>query len=333
MGGVQNGSSPVKVLALWLAALMVVAIAAVITITTVNHRAFGPEKLVSDYFGLLQAGDGEHALGLLGADVPAGNALLLDDAGLKAAVAPIKDFSIAGSREVTAQDVVVTAEYTVSNKRHTTDFHLTREGREWLFFDRWRFSGAQLPTVTITADTTNQVTVNGLPAPLAKGAAKVPVFMPAVVSASYAEKYFHAGKETGVVDSVSSAKGDGLELHTEPTQKLVDDIDRQIRAYVDDCAAQQVLKPAGCPLTYSTEARVAADTIHWKVTRYPKIEVGAYDGNWVLRPLELGVELKLVEQNLMTGAKQEKTVQETFGFTAKLEVSRDSVAVTPVAAD
>lgn len=326
----KNASPSIRVLALWLAVLMVLAVAAVVTITLVNQKIFGPERQVDTYFGMLQAGEGEQAMGLLDPAAPKGNALLLDGGALKAAVAPIEDFEVQPGREVTDGKVEVTTTYQVGGKQHRTVFHLTRTGKDWLFFDRWAFAATDLPEVTVKADTTNEVRVNGETAPLSKGTAKLPVFLPSVVEASYRDKYFQGAKRQVVIDSASAAGTDGLALTTKPTSKLEQDIDAQLKQYLDDCAKQQVLKPAGCPLSYDTDARVSADTIHWKITDYPEAEVGPYDGGWVLRPLEVGTSLSLVEQDLMSGAKTKNTVEHDFGFTAKLEVSGDSVTVTPV---
>jgi len=330
---VQNGSPLVKVVALWLAALMVVVVAAIVTVATVNQRVYGPEKLVEDYFALLRAGEGERALGLVGAEVPAGNAVLLDGDGLKATVAPISDFHVAETIALAGGHVEVTTAYTVDGEEHSTVFKLRKTGSDWLFFDRWAFEAPQLPVLQVEADTTNEVLVNGRKSPLLKGSQRLPTLVPAVVEASYKTKYFEAPAKTRVVDTRLAAEREPLDLVTQPTQRLVDDIDKQVRAYVDGCADQQVLKPAACPLSYTTNARVSADTIKWDVVSYPKIDVGAYQGGWVLRPLEVGTRLTLVEQDLMTGALEEKAVTETFGFTATLSVGPDSVSVTPVSGD
>lgn len=333
MEQVKNASPPIRVLAAWLAALMVLAVAAVITITLVNQKVFSPEQQVGQYFSLLQEGEGEQAMGLLDPETPQGNSVLLDGEALQASVEPIQDFQVEDAREVTDGAVEVATNYTVDGQKHQTMFHLKRSGRDWLFFDRWHFAATDMPQLSVSADTTNQVRVNGEDAPLTKGTAKLPVFLPAVVDASYREKYFQGAKRRVVVDSPSAAGTDGLELTTKPTKELVQEIDDQLHEYLDDCAAQQVLKPAGCPLSYNTESRVAGDSIHWKITDYPEVKVGPYDGGWVLRSLKVGTSLNLVEQNLMTGAKSGNTVRHDFGFTAKLEVSGDSVTVTPVVGD
>jgi hypothetical protein len=330
---VQNSSGLVRIVAIWAAALMAVAVAAAATVSVVNQRVMGPGHLVESYFGLLEDGRGGEALGLLGAETPEGNALLLDGEGLRRSVAPIEDFSVAATDFPAPDQARVHASYTVDGEQHRTTFALHRTGKEWLFFDRWAFDVEQLPTVDVRADTTNEIVVNGFPAPLAEGRTTLPVLLPAVVEAGYQEKYFEAPARRAVVSALDTAERPPMELITRPTQTLVKDIDQQVRAYLDGCAEQQVLKPAGCPLTYTTNSRVAANTIDWDITGYPRIDVGAFDGGWVLRPLETRTKLQLVEQDLMTGVRRDVVFNETFGFTARLDIGVDAVRVTPVAGD
>lgn len=328
----QRGSLPLKVLALWLAALMVAATAAVVTIALVNQRVFGPEEQVRRYFSLLRAGEGGRALGLLRAEVPAGNALVLDGAGLAVAAAPVRGLEVLPAEPLTGDQVEVTARFTVDGRSHSTAFRLRHAGTEWLFFDRWAFAESELPVVTVHADTTNEIAVNGRPSPLASGAQRVPAFPGTVVEASYSSRYFEAPAKRVVVDSPAAA-AEPVELVTRPTAELQDDVERRIRAYLDDCAQQQVLKPAACPLTYSTTARVDAGTIDWDIEEYPEVEVVPEGGRWSIAPMEASASIHLVEQDLMTGAFEEKTVEDTFGFTARLDAGPTSLSVTPVAGD
>ncbi|MDN6332006.1 MAG: hypothetical protein L0J58_05600, partial [Micrococcaceae bacterium] len=107
----KNASPPIRVLAAWLAALMVLAVAAVITITLVNQKVFSPEQQVGQYFSLLQEGEGEQAMGLLDPETPQGNSVLLDGEALQASVEPIQDFQVEDAREVTDGAVEVATNY------------------------------------------------------------------------------------------------------------------------------------------------------------------------------------------------------------------------------
>ncbi|WP_309080919.1 hypothetical protein [Zhihengliuella sp.] len=327
----HNRSEPIKVIALWLMALMFVLVAAAMAIAVVNARVFGPERVVEDYFAALEAGDPATALGLIGAEVPDGNGLMLTPDAVRSSAEHIADVEVA---ETSAEDGRATVETTfvASGQKHTVRFGLVQTGTDWLFFDRWALDQDSLPALRIDASDTGDIQVNGIASPVEKGSQTFPVLPPAVVEASFEQKYFHAEPTRRVVTDAASAE-EPLKLASEPTQRLIDEVSQQVNAYVDSCVEQHVLMPTGCPLTYDTDARVDADTIEWEVVEYPKVEITAFDGAWVLRPMEMHVRLSLVEQDLATGRRENIELEKAYGFTAQLDVGADSALVTPVASE
>lgn len=181
----------------------------------------------------------------------------------------------------------------------------------------------------MSADTTTEVRVNGLDSPLKKGNQTLPVFAPSVVDASFATKNFQA-RPKSILVGAPHAKPVEIDLITEPSEEFISAIDTQLRSYLDGCASQQVLMPSGCPMSYETHARVNADSIKWEITSYPKPEVNSYDGNWILRPLEVGTRLRLTEQDLVSGEFKDRQIDATFGFTQRLEANTTTFSLTPV---
>lgn len=325
---------PTRVAAIWAAALVVLAVMAFAAITLVNHNVFGPAQQVKELQGHLSKGEGAAALGLLNAKVPKGNALLLDGEGLKASMADVQDFTLDKPEVVPGNEdlATVTAHYSIHGVEQHTDYSLHRTGTQWLFFDQWEFIPTTLPTVAIFANTTNEVVVNSLPAPLVKGKTNVPVFVPAVIDTSFATTNFSADSRGLAVTAFTKDPAE-VKLRTQPTKKLLDEVNKEIAAYLDSCTEQQVLMPSGCPMSYSTTARVRSDSIHWSVLDYPSPKIVSFDGSWALRPLKVKVRLELTEQDLRTGRYTEQTVDESFGFTAVLKASTTKVSVTPVSSE
>ncbi|GHD02508.1 hypothetical protein [Zhihengliuella salsuginis] len=324
----RSGSDIVRVAATWAMVLIVVLVAAAMTIAVANARIFGPERVVGDYMKTLEQGDGATALGHLGLEAPAGNGLMLSGDPLKASTAALGDYEV----EETAQEedrASVRVSYDVGGNRHHADFRLVRTGRDWLFFDEWQIQMGKLPVVTVNASNTTDIRVNDVESPVAAGEQAFPVLPPAVVTASFEKEFFHAEDTTRVVDGVDDTD-EQLQLVSQPTQALEDAVDRQLREYLDGCAGQQVLMPTGCPLAYDTAARVDPSTIDWEIADYPDVEIAGFDGGWVLRPLDVDVDLELVEQDLATGATTSVDLTETYTFTAKLELTSSDVSVTPV---
>lgn len=309
-------------------ALMLVIVAGAMTIAVTNARVFGPGPAVDAYMQTLAAGDGATALGHLGLEAPDGNGLMLSGDPLRASAAAIGDYEI----EETSQEgdrASVRVSYGIDGRRHHADFRLTRTGRDWLFFDEWRIQLGKLPVVEVNASNTTDINVNGAESPVAAGKQEFPVLPPAVLTASFEEEYFRAGETSRIVDAYDDAD-EPLRLVSEPTEALTDEVSSRLREYLDGCAEQQVLMPTGCPLAYDTGARVDPATIDWEITQYPDVEITAFDGGWVLRPLEVDVNLELVEQDLATGATEEVDVTETYTFTANLDLSSSKVSVEPV---
>ncbi len=264
--------SPTRVAAIWAAALVLLAVVAASVIILVNHTVFGPGQKVRELQAHLAAGEGAQALGLLNATVPEGNGLLLDGDGLRAASAEIKDFTVGKPEPIPGSGKVVrvTASYTVHGTAQQTSYSLRSDGRRWLFFDRWGFVPSILPTVEVSASTTNEVDINALPAPLENGKTTVPVFAPAVVNAGFETPNFVADSR-GIAVTDPNAQGTAVKLRTEPTKALVDEVNGQIKKYLDDCASQQVLMPASCPMSYSTSARV---TLRFDPLEHPGLPEG-----------------------------------------------------------
>lgn len=326
--------SPPRVAAIWAAALVLLAVIGISVITVVNHKVFGPAHKVQELQAHLAAGEGAQALGLLNATVPKGNGLLLDGEGLRAASAEVADFTVGKPEPIPGSGnvVKVVANYTVHGVAQQTNYSLRLTGRQWLFFDRWSFVPSILPTVEVTANTTNTVEINSMPAPLVKGRTTIPVFAPAVLNSGFETPNF-AADSRGIVVADPNAQGTEVKLRTEPTEALADEVNKQIKEYLDHCASHQVLMPASCPMSYSTTARVRSDSIHWSILEYPKAEVVFYNGDWALRPLTVKARLKVTEQDLRTGVYSKRTIENNFGFTAKLEASTTVAQVIPVVSE
>ena len=109
----KSASGPFKATFLWAAALVAVVVAGLAAVALVNRFVLGPEGLVKDYFALLQEGEGGRALGLLGAEVPEGNPLLLDGDPLGAGdggVDHLGDRDLAGLEVLDQADRIEVAE-------------------------------------------------------------------------------------------------------------------------------------------------------------------------------------------------------------------------------
>jgi len=317
-----------KIAAGWLLGLALAVAAAVVTISLVNANYFGPQQSVRNYLQALRDGDGAKALGLLQATVPSSNAAMLDGDGLKAAAAKISDPHVGNPETLDGGRVKVTLSYSIDGAAQSTDFTLEPAGKTWLFFNTWNFVPSTLPTINVSVVNESQASVNGVEVNMPSGRNSFAVLYPGQYKAEYQSKYFQAPAATTTVTG-PGAKPGTVALATGPSPALVSQVDSRIHQYLDGCAKQQVLLPAGCPFSNRTDNRVVGP-IKWSIVDYPKIGISAYGGQWVVAPLTVKAQVEYQEQQLFTGTVADVKEAQDFGFTAKLDVTDSSITVTPV---
>lgn len=328
VGFVQNGSGLVKIAAGWLLGLMLAVLAAVITIQLVNTNYFGPQQRVREYLQALHDGNGAKALGLLQATVPDANAAVLDGEGLKAAAAGTTNVHVGNPQSQDDGRVKITVDYAIDNVALSTDFLLEPAANRWLFFSTWAFVPSTLPTLDVSVVNETQAAVNGVQVNMPQGRNSFAVLYPGRYKADFRSQYFQAPEVTSTVTSPYRKPVD-VALATAPTPALLAQVSGKIHQFLDSCAKQHVLLPAACPFSNRTDNRVLGP-INWNVVSYPKINISAYGGKWVLAPLTVKAQVDYKEQQLYSGVVSEVKTAQDFGFTAKLKVSPEGITVTPV---
>lgn len=323
----KNGASLIRIAATWLFILMVAIAAAIVTIKVVNDSHFAPQKTVQAYFDALKAGNGEKALGLLNARVPGADAAVLDGAGLAKSQVGLSDLSFAETTTDSGQ-TKVTASYSINGSALTTDFLLTPGPKQWLFFDSWQISPSTLPVMNVSVVNANEAQVNDVPVNMPLGKNSFATFYPGIYSASYSSPLFEAPAQQRIVSSPTGSV-QAVSLATQASSALLAKINTTLHSYLDNCAKQAVLMPADCPMSATNNNRVISP-IKWSIVKYPDVTVSPYSGRWVLAPLTVRAQVEYKIQDLFTGLTADVKDAEDFGFSARLNISGNTVSVTPV---
>ncbi|MDP9999254.1 hypothetical protein [Pseudarthrobacter sulfonivorans] len=322
----------VRIAAGWLLGLMLAVAAAIVAINVVNNTVASPQQPVREYLDALRAGDGGKALGLLRATVPPGNAAMLDGTGLQTAASRLANITIGEPEERPNSQVMVPVQYTIDGSRLRTDFLLQQTGTEWLFFNTWAFVPSRLPTVGVTVVNASEANLNGVPVNMPDGKNSFAVFYPGEYEASLNGEYFAAPATRATITS-RDAPAAPLNLLTEATDRLREDVGRSVREFLDGCAAeavkQQKLQP-DCPFYFSSTNNVDDGTIKWTITEYPEISIEPFDGRWVVAPLDGKARVEAVQQSAFTGAWFPLDEEVDFSFTTRLDVDGDTIKVTPL---
>ena len=323
-GSMRNFSPVERVLAVWVVGVVVaVSIAATALIMT-NKLVYGPTGQVREYFHALRVGNGSYARGLLNAQIPEGDAALLDGEALKRSVSSLSqvDYEVVETSEDGLQ-ATVRASYTLDGQKQHTDFQLHRSGTHWGFFDKWTIDGDILPTVQVNISGVEAATVNNRKVAVDDGVATFPVFYPGSYAVSYDSVVFTAQK----VSEVVTAQGTNhtVRMDLKPSDNALESVKDQVREYVQACAAKNTLYPEGCPFEYAFTGRVDS-AVQWKVEKIadPQVSVNK-QGAWLLKPMTGTAKVSFTQLDLYTGARSR--VQKEIPFTLKASIQADSKAV------
>ena len=317
-----------KAVGAWLFLIVLSVAAAAVTIALVNKYQYGPETDVKAYFDALQAGDGAAALGALNAEVPDSNAALLDGEPLEAAAEKLDDVEIS-TVSSTSDQAVVRADYTLDGQEHSSEFTLHPADTQWGFFTVWDFDRTTLPTMHVTMPGSTAVDINGESVALTDSARDFAVFYPGIYTGSYTSPMVTAEPEQTLVTD-PDAETD-LTLDASPSDELKSQASEQIKTYLDTCAEQDTLYPAGCPFSYEFSGRVQ-DSVKWSIIEYPTTEIrlsGPNVDRWGLMDAPGTAKIEFISVNLLDGKTSQVSEEVPFTFKGTLEVTEEEATVTP----
>ena len=268
-----RGGKPARLIAL---IAIVVLIIAGIAVVQAGARQPGPATVVRSYLDKIAAGDAEGALALADLDIPEGKRQLLTDEILEKAHDLPYDITV-GDTETNGDTARVTVEYRLAGNPHTATFELYKVGKRMLFFDEWRLRSPQLGLLKVPTGALAEADVNGMTVP-AGGEANIglPVFPGTyTVTGVVDSQYYSAAAVTVAATFGAEATGVGgksATLKVLPTQALTDEIDKQVKKQLDDCAAADDPRPPECPEVF-TEHKLTRD-VERNIDTYPQLRLG-----------------------------------------------------------
>ena len=103
-------------------------------------------------------------------------------------------------------------------------------------------------------------------------------FVPSVVDITIDSQWL-----SGATDEVIAEDGSHqVELELEASETAAQLLHDEVQEYLDSCADQQVLMPAGCPMGVETPNRVDADTISWEMPDPEDITLAFGEDGWTV---------------------------------------------------
>jgi hypothetical protein len=281
-------------------AVMAVVLVVVAAVYVVRLTVSSPGSVVESYFDALAGRDAGAALGVVAPEIadPV-EPDVVNDAVLRSGdYSPPADVEVGGV-EVTGRNAVAEVAFTIGGRAHSASLRLRRD-EGWLdtLFHRWRLVDA-LGSIAL-GEVPPEITVNGerVPAYDAAGPRVLTVLPGGYQVAMPPDDPLWDARATPAQVAPLAATDVSIPLVARP--EVREEVNRQLRERLDECAASTELLPPSCP--FGNQRVAEATGVRWRITEYPNVALTAGEG-------ERGQATMLVETSsegeaVVTGTQQ-----------------------------
>ena len=254
------------------AGLVLLLVIAIVVINSINATQYGPEATVKNYLTAISQGKASAANKLVDPGVTKNAASLLSDDILKESKALMKNPKVT---DVTTRgdSANVEVSYSIDGTAYDGVLQLSKDGKQALFFDKWKIDKPLLASVYVYSTDGNMVSVNGSDVDFGKNY-ELAAYPAAYEIGAPESDFFEAEPQTFVAGTGSKAVYDAIDLELTPTQALTDAVQEQVNAYLDTCATQTVPNPEDCGLRSAYYIIFSGEpTFSYKVDKYPVVTI------------------------------------------------------------
>lgn len=296
-------------------AVIVLAVAAVITISTLRSTVYSASATAQRYVDAVAEGRFSDAQALEGRAAENEPLLTADSIEM---LAGMEDVEVTAGSGLNSQALV---RYTVDGEQASHVIALRSTGKEFLFFDTWEVTDGLLGEATVWARDLETITVGGVEIPLdEQGEASFAAYPGLYEVSAPGSEWMQATAEP-----LMMSYGYGVtQVETSPTPALTDEVERQVRALIDECAAGGELDAEGCPFRAWSYGETRDVT--WTIEEYPTIDVSD-DGSWIDSP-DTGSATATWEEQDYSGEWAAETYTDDFYIWGEVEVDGDDVTIT-----
>lgn len=307
------------------AGLLVVAFA--VAVVALNQTVFTASGFVRGYLDALQRQDAIAALALAG---PAGASSSIDDLLVTQGMSALDSFEVSES-ELRDGAYRVDVEYVAEGMSGRTAFEVVQRDTLFGLFPTWGFARSPLAEIDLTVRHAREFTANGVRhiAPAADQQRTYLAFTPGVLTFEHMSQLLEAPPRTVVLGPPDLPEV--VDLEARANAAFVGLVQAQVDEYLDECAAQQVLFPPGCPFGQEIADRIVTPP-RWEIVSYPAIALQPTStlGEWSA-PQTGGVARITVDvQSIYDGtvAPLQTEVPYSIGFVVTF-VGENEVVITP----
>ncbi|WP_348789525.1 hypothetical protein [Leifsonia sp. NPDC080035] len=322
---------------LWSGIGILLVVSFLAALGAVQRAFYSPSGFVTAYVEALAAHDLGAALSMPGADpTPAAlkQAQLPEDAShelLRSDVLPrLTDISVRSDRELSGGEHRVTVHALADGRPVTAAFTVRPAASVLGVLTTWEFASVPLTVARITVAHADTFTIGAhtvypraaapdQPSSAFSVAADYLLFAPGRYELGHSSRYLHADP---AVVSGSPGRSTEAVVDAEPTDAFTQAVQTQLNGFLDDCAKQQVLQPAGCPFGVEIDDRVQGMP-SWTMVTYPAVHLTAGATTWTMDQAVGVAHLSVTVQSLFDGTVRQRESDEKFA------VSLSSVTIRP----
>jgi hypothetical protein len=325
MAGDESGRRT-RALVLWSCLGLLLLVALLAAFGAIQRSYYSASGFVTAYVQALAAGDTAAALAMPGA---APTTAALERSGLPA---DASEELLRRDLLPHLTDIAVTADHALSSGRHTVSVSAKSDGRPVTatfsvepsgsvlgVLPLWRFAESPLTVAHVTVAHAQDFTIGShtvspratatdQPATAFSVAADYLMFAPGRYELGHTSKYLDAAPAVVVP---APGKTVQVTVDAQPTAEFTAAVQKQLDDYLDQCATQQVLQPAGCPFGVEIDDRVQGAP-SWKMVTYPTVHLSAGQTAWTMDQAVGVVHLSATVQSLFDGSVDQRESDERF---------------------
>jgi hypothetical protein len=313
---------------LWVGIGVLLLAAFVAGLGAVQRAYYSPGGFVEAYVRSIAAHDVSSALAMPGAGSTsrelrsAGLPVAASRELLRSDVLPaLTDVTVASDVAVPGGVHRVTVRARADDRPVSATFTVRPYGAALGILPMWEFASSPLGVARVTVAHTSDFTIGGhtvhpraaspdQPAGAFSVSADYVVLPLATLVLDHRSRYLDArpASVTGAPGRVTEATVDA-----QPTPAFTGEVQKQVDAFLDRCAQQQVLQPAGCPFGVEIDDRVQGAP-HWSMAAYPAMELRAGDTAWQTDDAVGAAHLDVTVQSLFDGTVTRRETDEPFSM-------------------
>ena len=229
----------------------------------------------------------------------------------------------------------VTFAWTAPGGDGTTTFEVERVGTRLGLFPQWGFATSPVATVALDVLHDPRFTANGVlesSGQDAAGAVAYAVLVPGSYVLGHDGTFLQAPDVTVLADELGATLDSVIDVQAGPAFAAA--LGEEVRVHLDECAAQQVLFPTGCPFGQTITNRIVSDPV-WTIAAYPELQIapGQEFGTWVAGPAPGTAHLVVDVKSLFDGSVTTFDEDVVFEVSYTSTIDGDSLSVIEDPAD